>query len=122
MLPLPVHSTTQKTSVQQHSRFEQTEMYPVSEDVTATSIRFEIWGVVNPVQEIFHSNRTKFLIFRKNFSFSRQKFLTTFIFFVLNLKNFSFSHKKRRSLANFFIKTTSQILFSPQLKKFLFFS
>src|SRR6218665_1655833 len=68
----------------------------------AASIRFEIWGVVNPVQEIFDSNRNKFQIFRINFSFPRQKCLTTFL--VLNSKNFLFSHKKRRSLANFSYK------------------
>ena len=42
---------------------------------------------VNPVQEIFDSNRKKIKIFRKNFSFSRQTFLFLLVLNSKNVKN-----------------------------------
>src|SRR6218665_1764343 len=74
----------------------------------------------------FSIRTEKFQIFRKNFSFSRHKFLTTFLFspqlkkrkkFALNSPfsgNIHLSHKKRCSLANVSYKKTFSNMLSVQ--------
>src|SRR6218665_851195 len=52
--------------------------FMVAYAVPAASVWFEVWGVVNPVAEIFYSNQKKLPIFRKNFPFPGQKFLRPF--------------------------------------------
>src|SRR6218665_3324997 len=61
---------------------------------SAASIRFEVWGVVNPVQEIFDSNRNFFLDFPDKFLIFQAKISDDLLFLVLNSKYLSFSYKK----------------------------
>src|SRR6218665_760870 len=88
--------------------------------MAAASIRFEIWGDRESGPRNFQFEPKKFQIFRINFSFSRQKFMTTFFNPQLKKIKKSFFPIKRRSSANFLIRKTFSNILSVQNTLYFF--